>query len=117
MFYLSSVFHGFGHIEEVRIQKEKGFGFVKFQTHDQATRSIITVNGTNIVGRVVRVSKIFHVNQNNIKPKLCVLVFLGQGTISFWSWNSSTSPGVWILPVRPKLHVQYALPLPICLLR
>lgn len=108
------MFHGFGPIDEVRIQKEKGFGFVKFQNHDQATRAIITVNGTTIAGRAVRVSK-FTKYSVGYFLKICVVVFLGKRTI-FWSWNTSTSSNVWLsLPLWPKLHVQYALPLPILL--
>lgn len=52
---LGSCFHNFGTIEEVRIQKDKGFGFVKFQNHDQATRAIIAMNGTVVGNRPVRV--------------------------------------------------------------
>jgi len=51
---LSTIFHTYGPIEEVRIQREKGFGFVKFQNHDQATRAIISVNGTMVGSRPVR---------------------------------------------------------------
>lgn len=53
---LGTCFQGFGVIEEVRIQKDKGFGFVKFQNHDQATRAIFTVNGTILGSRPVRCS-------------------------------------------------------------
>lgn len=53
---LGSCFQNFGIIEEVRIQKDKGFGFVKYQNHDQATRAIIAMNGTVIGTRPVRCS-------------------------------------------------------------
>eukprot|EP01103_Thecamoeba_quadrilineata_P009937 TRINITY_DN2038_c0_g2_i1.p1 TRINITY_DN2038_c0_g2~~TRINITY_DN2038_c0_g2_i1.p1 ORF type:complete len:180 (+),score=28.83 TRINITY_DN2038_c0_g2_i1:124-663(+) len=55
--YLRSVFSEFGMIEEIRIQKDRGFGFVRFQVHDSAARAILTVNGRNFGGsRPVRCS-------------------------------------------------------------
>lgn len=55
--FLRSVFSEFGLIEEIRIQKDRGFGFVRFQAHDSAARAIVSVNGRNIGGsRPVRCS-------------------------------------------------------------
>ena len=51
----SSIFQIYGPIEEVRIQKDKGFAFVKFSNHDQATRAIIAVHGSVIGTRPVKV--------------------------------------------------------------
>ena len=90
----SQVFQSFGTIDEVRTQKDKSFGFVKFQTHDQATRSIISANGTVVSGRPIRVhsfmlSQIFTVpiliivfnsvlgvKRNRIKPNQVVVLAL-----------------------------------------
>lgn len=41
------VFSDFGTIDEIRIQGDKGYAFVKFQTHQQAADAII--NGTGYV--------------------------------------------------------------------
>jgi len=53
---MRQVFQSYGTIDEVRTQKDKSFGFVKYQTHDQATRAIIAANGTVISGRPIRCS-------------------------------------------------------------
>jgi len=53
---LISIFNIYGPIEEVRIQKDKGFAFVKFANHDQATRAIIAVHGSVIGTRPVKCS-------------------------------------------------------------
>jgi len=53
---LISIFQIYGPIEEVRIQKDKGFAFVKFANHDQATRAIIAVHGSVIGTRPVKCS-------------------------------------------------------------
>jgi len=53
---LRQMFQEYGAVEEVRHQKEKGFAFVRLSTHDQATRSIIGINGMNIGGRVIKAS-------------------------------------------------------------
>jgi len=49
-------FSEFGSIEEIRIQKDKGFAFVRYQTHESAAHAISTVNGTTLAGRVVKCS-------------------------------------------------------------
>lgn len=41
------VFSEFGTIDDIRIQGDKGYSFVKFQTHQQAAEAII--NGTGYV--------------------------------------------------------------------
>eukprot|EP01095_Lingulamoeba_sp_RSL-Kostka_P017668 TRINITY_DN9339_c1_g1_i4.p1 TRINITY_DN9339_c1_g1~~TRINITY_DN9339_c1_g1_i4.p1 ORF type:complete len:457 (+),score=201.49 TRINITY_DN9339_c1_g1_i4:347-1717(+) len=53
---LRNVFSNYGRIEEIRIQKDKNFGFVRYATHDQATRAIVNVHGTVIVSKPVKCS-------------------------------------------------------------
>ena len=53
---LRQIFHSYGTIEEVRIQKDKSFGFVRYQTHDQATRAIISASGTVLCNRTIKCS-------------------------------------------------------------
>jgi len=45
---LRSIFEEFGPIMEVRMQKDKGYAFIKFQTHDQAARAIVSVHSRPI---------------------------------------------------------------------
>lgn len=42
---LRLVFEKFGQIEEVRMQVDKGYAFVKYIDHSMATRAIIHGNG------------------------------------------------------------------------
>jgi len=53
---LAATFQNYGSIEEVRVQKNKGYGFVKFHSHDQAARAILSANETTIEGRPIRCS-------------------------------------------------------------
>eukprot|EP01121_Diplochlamys_sp_Union-15-3_P018530 TRINITY_DN675_c0_g1_i2.p1 TRINITY_DN675_c0_g1~~TRINITY_DN675_c0_g1_i2.p1 ORF type:complete len:117 (+),score=23.50 TRINITY_DN675_c0_g1_i2:382-732(+) len=53
---LRDVFLEFGFIEEIRIQKDKGYAFVRFQTHESAGKAICSVHGRNIGYRAVKCS-------------------------------------------------------------
>jgi nucleolysin TIA-1/TIAR len=48
------LFQGFGYISEVRVQAEKGYAFVKLDTHQSAAQAIVNVNGTPVHGRPVK---------------------------------------------------------------
>ncbi|CAN1345434.1 RNA-binding protein 208 [Linum perenne] len=45
-----------GVIEEVRIQRDKGFGFVRYNTHDEATSAIRMGNGKIVHGKPMKCS-------------------------------------------------------------
>ncbi|KAF6167331.1 hypothetical protein GIB67_043192 [Kingdonia uniflora] len=47
---------GAGVIEEVRIQRDKGFGFVRFNTHDEAALAIQLGNGRLVCGKSMKCS-------------------------------------------------------------
>lgn len=47
---------GVGTIEDVRVQKDKGFGFVRYRTHDEAATAIQMANGRVICGKSVKCS-------------------------------------------------------------
>ncbi|KAK3119148.1 hypothetical protein QOZ80_9BG0714670 [Eleusine coracana subsp. coracana] len=47
---------GAGSIEEVRVTRDKGFGFVRYSTHDEAALAIQTGNGQLIGGRQIKCS-------------------------------------------------------------
>eukprot|EP00339_Tiarina_fusa_P013961 CAMPEP_0117059360 /NCGR_PEP_ID=MMETSP0472-20121206/41228_1 /TAXON_ID=693140 ORGANISM="Tiarina fusus, Strain LIS" /NCGR_SAMPLE_ID=MMETSP0472 /ASSEMBLY_ACC=CAM_ASM_000603 /LENGTH=413 /DNA_ID=CAMNT_0004777027 /DNA_START=84 /DNA_END=1325 /DNA_ORIENTATION=+ len=53
---LGTTFQKFGSIAEVRVQKGKGYAFVKFHTHEQAARAIVAANETTIEGHPIRCS-------------------------------------------------------------
>ncbi len=46
---------GVGSIEEVRVTRDKGFGFVRYSTHEEAALAIQTGNGQLIGGRQIKV--------------------------------------------------------------
>lgn len=51
-------FHAFGvgTIEDVRVQKDKGFGFVRYRTHEEAAFAIQAANGRVLCGKSVKVT-------------------------------------------------------------
>ncbi|KAI9337155.1 putative polyadenylated RNA protein [Zopfochytrium polystomum] len=53
---LMQLFSQFGVIVEVKIQAEKGYGFVKFQSHENAAVAICSLNGTVVHGRSLKCS-------------------------------------------------------------
>lgn len=46
---------GAGVIEEVRVQRDKGFGFVRYHSHDEAARAIQMANGRIVCGKSMKV--------------------------------------------------------------
>jgi nucleolysin TIA-1/TIAR len=46
---------GAGIIEDVRVQREKGFGFVRYRSHEEAAYAIQAANGRIIGGKSVKV--------------------------------------------------------------
>lgn len=51
---LMPLFQGFGYIAEIRVQAEKGYAFVKLDTHQSAAAAIMHVNGSMLHGRQLR---------------------------------------------------------------
>lgn len=46
---------GAGVIEEVRVQRDKGFGFIRYNTHDEAALAIQMANGRLVRGKNMKV--------------------------------------------------------------
>eukprot|EP00741_Cyanophora_paradoxa_P007684 tig00001181_g7433.t1 len=55
---IRSVFseNGFNDIQDIRIQADKGFAFVKMGDHERAARAIVAIHGRTIAGRSARCS-------------------------------------------------------------
>ncbi|KAI8373581.1 hypothetical protein EDC96DRAFT_498858 [Choanephora cucurbitarum] len=49
-------FQRFGFIQEVKLQADKGFAFVKYDTHQNAANAIVHLQGININGREAKLS-------------------------------------------------------------
>jgi nucleolysin TIA-1/TIAR len=52
--HLREAFSEFGFIEEIRLQKDKGYAFLRFQTHENAARAIVYGNGRTVNNRQVK---------------------------------------------------------------
>ena len=52
---IRAVFQPYGVVEELRLQKDKGFCFVKYASHEQAARAILNCNGKVIGTKAVKV--------------------------------------------------------------
>lgn len=50
------LFQGFGYVVEVRMHSDRGFAFVKLDTHQNAAMAIVSINGTMVHGRPVKCS-------------------------------------------------------------
>jgi len=53
---LIPLFQQFGYIIEVRMQVDRGFAFVKMDTHENAAMAIVSLQGTIINGRAIKCS-------------------------------------------------------------
>lgn len=51
---LVPMFQGFGYIVETRLQAEKGYAFIKLDTHQNAATAIVQMNGAMLQGRPIR---------------------------------------------------------------
>lgn len=50
------LFQGFGYVVEIRMQADRGFAFVKLDTHQNAAMAIVNVHGNMVHGRAVKCS-------------------------------------------------------------
>ncbi|KAJ2854905.1 E3 ubiquitin-protein ligase pub1, partial [Coemansia erecta] len=53
---LQALFQPFGFVIEVRMQPDRGFAFVKMDSHENATMAIVQLNGTSVNGRPIKCS-------------------------------------------------------------
>jgi len=53
---LETVFGEYGQIEEIRLQRSKGFAFLKFRSHEQAAKAIVSVHGRALGAKAVKCS-------------------------------------------------------------
>jgi len=53
---LVPLFQGFGYIVEIRLQAERGYAFVKLDTHQNAASAIVNTNGNIVNGRQIKCS-------------------------------------------------------------
>ncbi|XP_075961158.1 cytotoxic granule associated RNA binding protein TIA1-like isoform X1 [Anarhichas minor] len=51
---MRQTFSPFGQIMEIRVFPDKGYSFVRFNSHESAAHAIVSVNGTSIEGHIVK---------------------------------------------------------------
>eukprot|EP00004_Rigifila_ramosa_P022120 TRINITY_DN5986_c1_g2_i1.p1 TRINITY_DN5986_c1_g2~~TRINITY_DN5986_c1_g2_i1.p1 ORF type:complete len:401 (-),score=86.45 TRINITY_DN5986_c1_g2_i1:27-1229(-) len=51
---LRSLFQQFGMIDDVRLNREKGYAFLRFQSHEQAAHAILSMNGRSVSGKTLK---------------------------------------------------------------
>ncbi|GFS43788.1 RNA-binding (RRM/RBD/RNP motifs) family protein [Actinidia rufa] len=85
-------FHAFGAgvIEDIRIQRDKGFGFIRYRTHSEAARAIQMGNAQILFGKPIK-----------CPPALDLEIILIL-TLRHCSWGSKpTPPGTSSTPLPP----------------
>ncbi|PWA26827.1 hypothetical protein CCH79_00001160, partial [Gambusia affinis] len=107
---MRQTFSPFGQIMEIRVFPEKGYSFVRFNSHEAAAHAIVSVNGTSIEGNIVKCywgKETTDIVQGPIQQ-----VQMAQNTLSFaaqpynqWGqWYSNTQqisqyvPNGWQVP-------------------
>lgn len=53
---LMPLFAGFGYVEEIRMQSDRGYAFVKLDTHQNAAMAIVNLHGSMVHGRPIKCS-------------------------------------------------------------
>uniref|UniRef100_A0A668AFU2 RRM domain-containing protein n=1 Tax=Myripristis murdjan TaxID=586833 RepID=A0A668AFU2_9TELE len=51
---MRQTFSPFGQIMEIRVFPDKGYSFVRFNSHESAAHAIVSVNGTSLEGHIVK---------------------------------------------------------------
>ncbi|QYZ78571.1 RNA-binding protein [Methanofollis formosanus] len=54
---LEELFSNYGEVKSVKIIGDKGFGFVEMETVEEAEKAMEALNGTEFVGRTMRVEE------------------------------------------------------------
>ena len=52
---LKELFSNYGDVKDVRVIERKGFGFVEFETVEEAEKAMEALNGTEFEGRTLRI--------------------------------------------------------------
>lgn len=54
--FVKNIFEEYGVIEEIRVHKDKSFGFIRFTSHESAGRAICAMNGRNLGSKPIKCS-------------------------------------------------------------
>lgn len=96
---------GVGVIEDVRIQRDKGFGFIRYSSHAEAARAIQMGNARILFGKTLKVI--------SFQLHLVLLSSYNLRLIVIWqcSWGSKpTPPGTSSSPLPPPAAAAAHMP-------
>ena len=101
---LVPLFQNFGYVVETRFQADRGFAFVKMDTHENAAMAICQLSGYNVNGRPLKCS-VRSLTLSLSRPTDSFLVGQRQGTYHCW-WlrristglQSARRPDSWRIP-------------------
>ena len=76
---LVPLFHNFGYVVETRFQSDRGFAFVKMDTHENAAMAICQLSGYNVNGRPIKCS-------------VCLILVAVLYLAYLWQWGKDRPP-------------------------
>lgn len=93
---LVPLFQNFGFVAETRFQSDRGFAFVKMDTHENAAMAICQLSGYNVNGRPLKCS--VSNNPPSFKIRLTNPGLVGQGSSTYrsirWLFTSATTDSI-----------------------
>ncbi|KAF8407363.1 hypothetical protein HHK36_006491 [Tetracentron sinense] len=103
---------GAGVLEEVRVQRDKGFGFVRYHTHEEAALAIQMANGRMVCGKSMKMDLLVD-NSDYTGFDLCFLLPSNTSAVEGnanlqeqCSWGSKpTPPGTASNPLPPPYQI------------
>uniref|UniRef100_A0A8C6UZ27 Cytotoxic granule-associated RNA binding protein 1, like n=1 Tax=Neogobius melanostomus TaxID=47308 RepID=A0A8C6UZ27_9GOBI len=101
---MRQTFSPFGPIMEIRVFPDKGYSFVRFNSHEAAAHAIVSVNGTSVEGFLVKcywgketTDMVTPVQQVQI-PQQTTVSFAAQPYSQWGQWYGNTQPIGQYLP-------------------
>ena len=94
---LVPLFQNFGFVVETRFQSDRGFAFIKMDTHENAAMAICQLSGYNVNGRPLKCSVS---DRNSYRISRANALLVGQG-------SPTNRPVRWLLPAgteHSRLH-------------
>lgn len=98
---LVPLFQNFGFVQETRFQSDRGFAFVKMDTHENAANAICNLSGYNVNGRPLKCS----VSIASSRNPFCILTRMNSGAkIALRLANSKATPPNSRIPLARMLR-------------
>lgn len=105
---LVPLFQNFGYVVETRFQSDRGFAFVKMDTHENAAMAICQLSGYNVNGRPLKCS-VSVMLLSGLEVINANISLVGQGSSSYWSirrlFSASSHEYPWFLHCTVSLRL------------